>query len=33
MNLLDHVEEFTYLSVVKQTRELNNRHGKDTNLI
>ena len=28
---LCHVEEFTCLSVAKQTRELNDRHGKVTN--
>ncbi|MCS2765147.1 hypothetical protein NXV33_07590 [Bacteroides thetaiotaomicron] len=26
-----HIEEFTYLSVAKQTREFNDKHGKDTN--
>ena len=26
--LICHVEEFTYLSVAKQTREINDRHGK-----
>ena len=27
-----HVEEFTYLSVAKQTREFNDRHGKGTKI-